>query len=103
MQRTAGAKTTWYMRHICWLLVDHTQVVCHVQNGFRGEFLGPQEFGDAVATAVRTLPRSMPVAVLSIPPIGEDLDSVSNATVRQYASIAYLELGGFICVIPFVQ
>ena len=63
-----------------------------LQNGFRGEFLGPQEFGDAVASAVRTLPRSMPVAVLAIPPIGEVLDSVSNATVRQYVSVPCLEL-----------
>jgi hypothetical protein len=64
----------------------HFHAWCIVQNGFRGEFLGPQEFGEAVATAVRTLPRSMPVAVLAIPPIGEDLDSVSNATVRQCVS-----------------
>lgn len=33
--------------------------------------------------SVRTLPRGLPVAVLAVPPIGEDLDSAANATVRK--------------------
>ncbi len=53
------------------------------QNGFRGEHLGPKGFAETVAASVRTLPRGLPVAVLAVPPIGEDLDSAANATVRK--------------------